>query len=212
MARNYYVILGVPPNASSAEIHTAYRRLAKASHPDVSGGDSSGRFQEVQEAWETLGDAERRRAYDTSLKRMSRQPSPPPEFSTQGWYDPRPIAKAPMYFMDDLFQGPGATYESTGVGEEIHFGLEMTAAEAATGGTMPLRIPVEGRCPECAGLGSYFFFLCPACQGTGCRSFWRTLTLQVPAGLTNHNTLEVPLAQLGLPYARLILHVHIEPP
>src|SRR5438477_12905378 len=113
MARNYYVILGVPSDASPEEIQAAYRRLVKASHPDVSGADSGGRFREVQEAWETLGDAERRRAYDTSLKRTLRQSSPPPEFFTQGWYDGRPTVKAPAFdAREDLFEEPGSAYVS----------------------------------------------------------------------------------------------------
>jgi molecular chaperone DnaJ len=208
MARNYYVILDVPSDASPEEIHAAYRRLVKASHPDVSGADSGRRFREVQEAWETLGDAERRRAYDKSLERTPpRQPSPSPRFSTHGWHAEAPPFGAP----EDFFDEPGRPYVSNEVGHEIHFGLEMTATEAATGGTMPVRIPVQTRCPQCAGLGSSFIFFCPACQGTGCRSYWRTLTLEIPAGLTNHSMLEVPLAELGLPYARLILHVQIAP-
>jgi DnaJ-class molecular chaperone len=113
--------------------------------------------------------------------------------------------------MDDLLEDPRGTFVSNELGQEIHFGLEMTAAEAATGGTMPLRIPVQGRCPECAGLGYSSFLLCPACQGTGWLSYSRTVTLEVPAGLTNHSTLEVPLDHLGLPYARLILHIQIGP-
>lgn len=207
MARNYYTILGVRSDASPEEIQAAYRRLVKASHPDVSGAESSHRFQEVQEAWETLGDAERRRDYDRSLKRVPRRPSPRPDFSTPSWYDPRPTAKCAPF---DLLEESGRPYVSNQAGHEIHFGLEMSGGEAATGGTMPLRIPVQARCSECAGWGSYFIHSCPACQGTGYRTYWRTLTLEVPPGLMNHSTLEVPLAGLGLPYARLILHVQIE--
>jgi molecular chaperone DnaJ len=211
MARNYYAILGVPSDASSEEIHAAYRRLVKASHPDVSGAESGARFREVQEAWETLGDAERRRAYDRNLKRRPRQTSPLSESFTQGWCGVRPTSAAPTFdAFADLFEEPHGTYVSTESGQEIHFGLEMTAAEAATGGTMPLRVPVQTPCLDCAGQGSYFFF-CPACHGRGYRCSWRTLTLEVPAGLKDQCTLEVPLASVGLPYARLILHVQIEP-
>jgi molecular chaperone DnaJ len=212
MARNYYVILGVPSDASLEEIQAAYRRLAKASHPDVSGADSGERFREVQEAWETLGDAERRHVYDMSLQRTPRPSSPSTESMPHGWHHAgRDVNGSAFDSVTGLFDGPDGTYVSTQDGQEIHFGLEMTAAEVALGGTMPLRIPVHIRCPECAGLGSQFMFFCPACEGTGYRSYWRTVTLKVPAGLTNHSTLEVPLARLGVPYARLILHVQIEP-
>jgi molecular chaperone DnaJ len=209
MVRNYYVTLGVPPNASPEEIREAYRRLVKASHPDVSGAESGACFREVQEAWETLRDAERRRNYDATLKRV--QPSRPLASAPEGRYHSRYSSKASAL---DPFGGfinePDGAYVSTARGQELHFGLHMTAAEAATGGEMPLRVPVQARCPQCAGSGSYFLFLCPACRGNGYRSYWRTVTLRVPAGLRNGNTLEVPLAQLGSPRARLILHVELD--
>lgn len=210
MTRNYYVILGVPSDASPEEIRDAYRRLAKASHPDVSGEDSGAHFREVQEAWETLGDTERRRVYDLSLKRAQQPPSRPMESASPSRsYARYPYKTSPPDPYEELLDEPGGMYVSTARGQEVHFGLHMTAAEAATGGEMPLRVPVRVRCPACAGLGS--FFPCPACQGNGFRSSWRTVRLEIPGGLRNGSTLEVPLAQLGLAHALLILHVEIDP-
>jgi DnaJ-class molecular chaperone len=208
MARNYYLILGVSLTASLEEIHKAYRRLVKASHPDISGIDSSARFREVQEAWETLGDAERRRAYDSDLKPAPPRPSGSPGFGIHRRRYSRPVATDPLEVFDTQ---PGGTYVSTARGQEIHFGLQMTVAEAATGGELPLRISVRARCPRCAGSGIPFIYLCPLCQGTGCCSQWRTIRFQVPAGLRNASVLEVPLTQFGFPRARLILHVEITP-
>jgi molecular chaperone DnaJ len=208
MARNYYLILGVSSDASSEEIHEAYRRLAKTNHPDVSGTDSSARFREVQEAWETLGDAERRRAYDRNLQRAQRQISSPPRPGAYRWGYPRPM-------VSDLIEAfetkPGGSYVSAAGAQEIHFGLQMTAAEAATGGELPLRVPIQVPCPRCAGSGSSYFPYCPFCEGTGSCSRWRTIPFRVPPGLRNQSTLAVPLAPLGLPRARLILHVEITP-
>lgn len=63
--RDYYATLGVERTAAPADIKRAYRRLARKYHPDVSKEpDAEARFKEVAEAYEVLGDAERRAAYD----------------------------------------------------------------------------------------------------------------------------------------------------
>jgi hypothetical protein len=62
----HYEVLGVLPSASSAEIKRAYRLKARLHHPDVAGAESAG-MQAVNQAWATLGDAARRRAYDRVL-------------------------------------------------------------------------------------------------------------------------------------------------
>lgn len=63
---NLYAVLGVNPDASPDEIRGAYRRAARASHPDLHPGDASAaeRFKRVQVAYEVLGDPARRAAYD----------------------------------------------------------------------------------------------------------------------------------------------------
>ena len=62
MRMDYYTILGVPRGASEDEIKKAYRKLAMQHHPDR-GGDSA-KFQQVQEAYDTLGDTNKRHVYD----------------------------------------------------------------------------------------------------------------------------------------------------
>lgn len=63
MMKDYYKILGVPENASPEEIKKAYHRLAYKYHPDRAGGDEA-KFKEINEAYQTLSDPERRRQYD----------------------------------------------------------------------------------------------------------------------------------------------------
>lgn len=62
-----YDTLAVGPDASAADIRAAYRRAARAHHPDRHGEASSTRMAEVNEAWSVLGDPSRRRAYDLTL-------------------------------------------------------------------------------------------------------------------------------------------------
>ena len=73
----HYEVLGVLPSASTAEIKRAYRLKARLHHPDVAGADSVG-MQAVNQAWATLGDPSRRRAYDLLLGVGLSQPAPPP--------------------------------------------------------------------------------------------------------------------------------------
>jgi DnaJ-class molecular chaperone len=64
--RDPYIVLGVPRQASGEEIAHAYRRAARASHPDGGGAGSAERFHAVSDAYEVLRDPRRRAVYDRS--------------------------------------------------------------------------------------------------------------------------------------------------
>jgi curved DNA-binding protein CbpA len=67
-ARTYYQIMMVDPEADQDIISVVYRRLAQRFHPDVDpSAESRTRMLEINEAWDTLKDAERRRRYDAQL-------------------------------------------------------------------------------------------------------------------------------------------------
>ncbi|MYW32420.1 DnaJ domain-containing protein, partial [Streptomyces sp. SID2119] len=64
--KDYYKVLGVPKDATDAEIKKAYRKLAREFHPDANKGDAKAeeRFKEISEANDVLGDTKRRKEYD----------------------------------------------------------------------------------------------------------------------------------------------------
>ena len=64
--RDYYEVLGISKTATEDEIKKAYRKLARKHHPDVNPGDKSAedKFKEINEAYEVLSDADKRKRYD----------------------------------------------------------------------------------------------------------------------------------------------------
>jgi curved DNA-binding protein CbpA len=72
---NLYGVLGVPSTADAVALKAAYRRLAKASHPDLNADDTRAeqRFKEVSLAYETLGDPEARATYDAACAAQRRR-------------------------------------------------------------------------------------------------------------------------------------------
>jgi DnaJ-class molecular chaperone len=66
MATDYYAVLGVKKSASAEEIRKAYKKLSRENHPDKKPNDAaaSEKFKQVQEAWDVLGDAQKRQQYD----------------------------------------------------------------------------------------------------------------------------------------------------
>ncbi len=80
MPKDYYEVLGVPRSVSQDELKKAYRRLAKKYHPDVNKGNKQAeeKFKEISQAYEVLGDADKRKKYDQFG-----------QWSGEGGFDPR---------------------------------------------------------------------------------------------------------------------------
>jgi len=74
-AKNYYNILGVKQTDSEDAIKQAYRKLAKKYHPDLNPGDKAAeaKMREIGEAYDTIGDVEKRKKYDQELSGGGKQ-------------------------------------------------------------------------------------------------------------------------------------------
>jgi curved DNA-binding protein len=94
MSKDYYKILGVERTASQDDIKQAYRRLASQHHPDK-GGDTE-KFQEIQEAYSVLSDAEKKSAYDN--------PRPEMPFGYNS-------SRGPAFDFNDIFEMFGARFQ-----------------------------------------------------------------------------------------------------
>jgi curved DNA-binding protein CbpA len=72
--KNHYKTLGILPEANEKEIRAAYRNLAKKYHPDAGEGSSAETFRAIQEAYDLLSDAEKKKAYDDAPFRKTTVP------------------------------------------------------------------------------------------------------------------------------------------
>jgi molecular chaperone DnaJ len=166
--RDYYEILGLSRNADERAIKSAFRRLARELHPDVSDlPDSEERFREAAEAYEVLSKRETRELYDRYGHEGLRTGGFRP---TQ--FDFANIADLfSVFFGDELFGG--MTTRSSGRaarGADVLAEVEIELAEAAEGTkrTVPFEIVVG--CGTCHGSGAEPGsepVTCPRCEGLG---------------------------------------------
>ena len=182
--KDYYELLGVPRDASLTAIKRAFRRLARRFDPGRV-QEATDAIAELQAAYETLSDAERRRSYDDELGGADR--SAPVDWS----FVRRPAA-------GDLRR----PFAPTSLAAEILLKPE----EAAAGTVVSLDVPVTATCDACGGTGGSVFD-CGRCQGEGKVARRLPVPVHVPAGLRDGAVFQVRTDDPAVPSILLTVHL-----
>ena len=186
--KDYYKTLGVAKSANEKEIKQAYRKLARENHPDVNQGDKQAekRFQEINEAYEVLSDADNRKKYDQlgSNWRQSGQQRRTADFSDLfGGGGGGGAGSGFSNFFDQFFGGGGSRRPQAQASEQ-QVEVEISLSEAFSGTTRNLDFTSPQVCPSCRGAGVVGNGLCPTCRGAGQQSGRRSVEVRIPAGVT----------------------------
>jgi curved DNA-binding protein len=153
--KDYYKTMGLARTATEAEVKTAYRKLARKFHPDVSKEkDAEARFKDVGEAYEVLKDPEKRAAYDRlgTGPRPGEQFRPPPDFGSGFEFNGAGAGDASASeFFEALFgrgaaagaRGTHGTRFESGPSEDHHARVTLDLEASLTGGerSFTLRVP-----------------------------------------------------------------------
>lgn len=186
--KDYYQLLGVPRDASSTAIRRAFRRLAKQFKPRTE-AKTEDAFAELQAAYETLTDKDRRRRYDDELAGEDRAPR-------GDWaYVRRPAAAG------DLKR----PYTPSSLAAEI----VLRPEEAAAGAVLSLDVPVTATCDGCEGTGGALFD-CGRCGGEGKVARRLPVPVHVPPGLREGTVFQVRTDDPAVP--TILLTVHLRHP
>lgn len=145
--KDYYKIMGVGKNATDKEIKTAYRRLARKYHPDISKEkDAEERFKEIGEAYEVLKDSKKRKVYDQYGSDRQEQAQQKNAQSEQAWdwsktsdnyhFDPD--------FFESLF-GQRSRRAQSYSGPDYQASLNITLEDAYKGGVKEIQLPLNNK-------------------------------------------------------------------
>ena len=196
--KDYYNVLGVSATATQDEIKKQYRKLAKKYHPDTNASDAKAaeRFKEISEAYQTVGDAEKRKQYD-QMRQLGAfggfgggaRPGGSgggarggPTGGAAGGINMDDIDIGGLGGLGDLFGsmfgggtgGGRARQRGPQRGEDVEATLEIPFRTAALGGTVPVQLEVTEECATCHGTGGApgaKMQSCPECHGRGTVSF-----------------------------------------
>jgi molecular chaperone DnaJ len=176
VAEDLYTVLGVPKGASEEEIKKAHRKLARKYHPDRNPNDPKAeeRFKEVQGAYDTLSDPDKRREYDAGGGMFGG--------GGPGGGGPfGPGGGGPAGFgsgdLSDLFSnifsrggGGGRAQPQGAPGRDLETEVSLSFDQAVNGAQVNVTVPKAERCPTCQGSGAKpgtTPVTCPRCEGRG---------------------------------------------
>jgi molecular chaperone DnaJ len=160
MAKDYYKILGVEKNASPEEIKKAFRRLAHEHHPDKVGGNEE-KFKEINEAYQVVGNPDKRRQYDQFGADFEQQGG---FGGGAGWEDFMRAARGggggfqninfDFGNMGDMFGdifGFGGNRGRANRGDDVQVDLNLEFKEAIFGVTKNIVLNLLAKCDHCHG-------------------------------------------------------------
>jgi molecular chaperone DnaJ len=171
VTKDLYSILGVGEDASQDELKKSYRKLAKKYHPDANPGDSSAeeRFKEVSEAYDILGNSEKRSQYDQMRKGGGGF-----SWSGTGSEGGSPFGDGGLAdILRSMFGGGmgGGGFDTAGFGQRRASRPTVTVdvpfRTAALGGNVRASLQVPSTCPVCMGAGGSGRETCEQCGGAG---------------------------------------------
>ncbi|MGD2155550.1 MAG: DnaJ domain-containing protein, partial [Anaerolineales bacterium] len=151
--RDYYEILGIPRGAPDSEIKSAFRRLARQYHPDVSQDpNAEERFKEINEAYAVLSDAEKRAAYDRFGHAGVQGAGGVPDWTTMDFSD----------IFEDLFGFGGFGFGRSSRrarnaprrGADLQYKVNLDFKEAIFGVEKEIEITRDETCETCKGSGA----------------------------------------------------------
>lgn len=169
--RDYYEVLGVSKTATDAEIKSAFRKLAKKYHPDVSKEENAAeKFKEAQEAYAVLSDPDKRKKYD-QFGHSAFQNNGGSAGGFQG-FDGFDFGDMGDIF-DDILGGFGFSSNSRRSangprkGNDVLYRMTISFDEAVHGCEKDINLDTVENCPNCHGEGGFNSKTCPECRGSG---------------------------------------------
>jgi molecular chaperone DnaJ len=173
MAVDPYATLGVPRDASAEDIKKAYRRLSKEWHPDRHKGDKTAetKFKQINEAYETVGDPEKRRTYD-QFGRTTGQAGQAGSggFDFSGFQSSGGFGDFADIFQNFFGSQGGRASQSSQDGDDRQVEATIDLADTVTGKRVSVTVKRYVACETCGGNGAEKdakIVTCETCGGTG---------------------------------------------